>query len=71
MTITINDDFLSAEDALIAQGFEKISPCEYDPKHFFTKDGKDYKFISMNHFNTYIYKIELEELDQEDYDFYY
>ena len=72
MTIEINENYFSAIDALEDLGYKDRGMVHYKKSkkdkvalqgNLFTKNGISYIYVGMENFNTYIYIINLTELN--------
>lgn len=57
ITVKTNESksYMSFINALSDEGYYQVGP------KTFRKDGKDYEFVSYDHFNTTIYSVTLQE----------
>lgn len=66
----VTESYLCAEEAIEDQGFKHVGFITINnrQKHLFEKDGKQYYFRNMDHFNTTIYSVDLGEVEDLDSD---
>lgn len=63
------EDYFYASAALEDVGYMEVGVAytTEGEQEIYRKDGKEYYFVGMNHFNTTIYEIYLEPLEELDY----
>ena len=66
LIIEINEDCGDTNTNLILEslGYQELDPT-YGQRYY--KDGKTYKFVEWNHYNSFVYSITLKEVERQDF----